>query len=256
MEVVSNEPTCRIMEQVISNRKLSKLHIALIGWFSGIACYLLAESLVPRQLYSPFDHDRLLTIRVGFIYIPLVGLWLGWLQRSVPRATTGMLIGLSLAILYMCLCNAVQNALLFMIGFPCILGGAMACLVGSNSSQWKKQIFGRTLRGLLSGLVMGTAYAVVLNVAGLFLYSYNGPHSIAYVRMMWQAGPLALGVCSSIFFVLVTWSVGLSAVWSKHLQPGEKSWSQKHPRISAATTLGIMISAGVTLRVIVAWLFE
>jgi hypothetical protein len=34
----------------------------------------------------------------------------------------------------------------------------------------------------------------------------------AYIAMMWRDGPLALGISSALFFVLIRWAVGLTRV--------------------------------------------
>lgn len=71
----------------------------------GVATYFLAESLVSQNVASPGDHDILLANRLGFIHAPVVGLWLGWLQRSWQRAAIGAVIGIIIGFIYMALCG-------------------------------------------------------------------------------------------------------------------------------------------------------
>src|SRR5262245_38978695 len=94
----------------------------LIGLIVGVICYFIAEALTPMQVANPGDHDILLANRLGFIYTPVVGLWLGWLQRSWPRALLGAFAGVAVGLCYMYLC-ASRNFLAIMVGFPCLLGG-------------------------------------------------------------------------------------------------------------------------------------
>lgn len=196
------------------NRKMNSGLVFLSGLGAGVACYLLAESLVPRDVASPGDHDICLANRIGFIYTPVVGLWLGWFQRSWPRASYGAGVGILIGVVYMWLC-ASRDFLAIMVGFPCLLGAALSGIVGSNRSPLLAGLGARLGKGLLAGLVLGFVYMVVLNVSGAMLMSPNqdpGNQTSAYVRMMWKGGPIALGISSALFFVLIRWAVGLTRV--------------------------------------------
>lgn len=183
----------------------------------GVICYLLAEALIPRHVSSPGDHDILLANRLGFIFTPAVGIWLGWLQRSWQRAAFGAAVGVCIGFIYMWLC-ASRNFLAIMVGFPCLLGSALAVFVGSNRSPWLEHLGARLAKGLLAGLVLGFVYMVVLNVASAMLAPNsettppNPDLKDYYVRMMWRTGPIALGISSALFFVLIRWAVGLTRV--------------------------------------------
>jgi hypothetical protein len=196
------------------NRKMNAGYVFLTGLGVGVAIYLLAESLVPRQVASPGDHDIFLVNRLGFIYTPVVGLWLGWLQRSWRRAAFGAVVGIVIGFIYMALC-ASRNFLAIMVGFPCLLGAVVAVVVGSNRSHWLTGLGARLGKGLLAGLVLGFVYMVVLNVGGAMVMSPNESpedETRAYVQMMWRSGPIALGISSALFFVLIRWAVGLTRV--------------------------------------------
>jgi hypothetical protein len=91
--------------------------VCLSGLVIGAFCYLIAEWLTPRRVTNPGDHDLFLAIRLGFIYTSVVGLWLGWLQRSWQRALTGAVVGIVIGAVYMWLC-ASRNFLAIMVGFP------------------------------------------------------------------------------------------------------------------------------------------
>ncbi|MGC9944080.1 MAG: hypothetical protein ABSE48_19810 [Verrucomicrobiota bacterium] len=194
------------------NRKMNPGLAFLCGLGVGVICYLLAESLIPQPVDSPGDHDLMLADRLGFIYTPVVGLWLGWLQRSWWRALIGATVGIGIGIIYMWLC-ASRNFLAIMVGFPCLLGCVLAVVVGSNRSQWLAGIGARLGKGLFAGLVLGFVYMVVLNVGGAMVMAPDeSPADFTknYVYMMWHIGPIALGISSALFFVLIRWAVGLT----------------------------------------------
>lgn len=195
-------------------RKTGTRHDLVAGSVLGAVCYLIAESLTPQQVANPGDHDLFLAVRLGFIYPPAVGLWVAWLQRSWRRALAGVLFGIVIGFAYQWLC-ANRNFLAIMVGFPCLLGGGFAALVGSSRSPWTAGFGARLGKGLLAGFVLGFVYMVVLNVTGILV----GPPAFGfadfsqkYVAMMWRAGPVALGVASALFFVLIRWAVGLTRV--------------------------------------------
>jgi hypothetical protein len=188
--------------------------VFLNGLVIGVVCYLIAELLTPKQVANPGDHDILLANRLGFIYTPVVGLWLGWLQRSWRRALFGAMTGVVIGFSYMWLC-ASRNFLAIMVGFPCLLGGGLAAVVGSNRSDWLVGLGARLGKGLLAGLVLGFVYMFTLNIAGDMVMTVNDraeDETQSYIKMMWRAGPIALGISSALFFVLIRWATGLTRV--------------------------------------------
>jgi hypothetical protein len=185
-----------------------------MGLLTGAACYLIAEALTPKQVASPGDHDILLANRLGFIYTPVVGLWLGWLQKSWRRALVGAGVGIAIGFGYMALC-ASRNFLAIMVGFPCMLGGVLATVVGSNRSPWLSGLGARLGKGLLAGLVLGFIYMLTLNIAGGMVMTAHDrfdDQTRSYIAMMWRAGPVALGLSGGLFLVLIRWAVGLTRV--------------------------------------------
>jgi hypothetical protein len=202
------------MTAMTDNRRINTGLVFLSGLAIGVVCYLLAEWLTPQQINSSGHHDILLANRLGFIYTPVVGLWLGWLQRSWPRALLGAAVGILIGFIYMWLCSG-GNFLAIMIGFPCLLGGVLAVAAGSNRSPWLSDSGIRLGKGLLAGLVLGFVYMFILNVVGAIVRddadAYSD-HKTAYVRMMWRAGPVALGLASALFFILMRWAVDLTRV--------------------------------------------
>src|SRR6185436_5229227 len=93
----------------------------------------LSEILVPHDVY-PGVHDVLLAQRLGLIYTPGVGVWLGWLQRSRDRALFGAIDGVGIGLVYYFLCMS-YDFFAIMVAFPCLLGGGLAALVGSTRSR-------------------------------------------------------------------------------------------------------------------------
>ena len=186
--------------------------VFLTGLITGALCYLLAESLVPRHVQDAGDHDALLAVRIGFIYAPVVGLWLAWLQRSVWRGAFNAATGIFIGIIYLSMC-ASQDFLAIMVAFPCLLGGLLAVIAGSNRSPWLLGSVKRLLKGLAAGFVLGAVYMIVLNILARSMLSPLTPQNqftASYVAMMWRAGPAALGAASACFFVLIRWAVGLT----------------------------------------------
>jgi hypothetical protein len=112
---------------------------------------------------------------------------------------------------------ASRNFLAIMVGFPCLLGGGFAAVVGSNRSHWLSGVGARLGKGLLAGLVLGFVYMVLLNIgigSGLLMSpeTHFSDQTQAYIAMMWRDGPLALGISSALFFVLIRWAVGLTRI--------------------------------------------
>ena len=142
------------------------------------------------------------------------GVWVGWLQNSWRRAAVGAAVGLLIGVLYWTL-SVSGNFLAIMVGFPCLLGGLFAALVGSNREGWVKGLVRRLGKGLLAGLVLGFVYMLLLNlVAGMLAQPFTSPedYTRSYIRTMWRAGPVALGLASALFLVLLRWAIGLTRV--------------------------------------------
>jgi len=198
------------------NIRLPSGQIFLWGFGIGFCSYLLSEFLVPRNVPSPADHDLALANRLGFIFPPAVGLWLGWLQRSPGRAGIGFLAGVLVGLIYLGLSE--KNFLAVMVGFPCLCGGVFAGIVGSNRDPWISGLPARVGKGLVAGLVLGFVYMVVLNVVCAMVRvspdSAGGPESMtaSYIATMWKAGPVALGVSGGLFLILVRWAIGSSRI--------------------------------------------
>jgi len=196
------------------NRLPSGSTVFLSGLVLGTVSYVISEFLIPGNFSSPGDHDIFLATRLGFVYAPLVGAWIGWLQRSWLRIVAGVIVGIGVGVIYMFLCPS-RNFLAIMVGFPTLLGGLLAVVLASNRSPWLKEVGARLGKGLLAGFVLGLVYMVVLNLTGAM---FMGPNEFAadfkqtYVHMMWRSGPIALCLSSGLFLVLLRWAVGLSRV--------------------------------------------
>jgi len=202
-----------MMNAVTPNRVLNSGHVFLTGLLLGAASYLAAEALVPVGVASPGEHDLLLANRLGFVYPPLIGLWLGWLQRSWLRAAAGALAGVAVGLIYLLLCS--HNFLAVMVAFPCLCGGVFAAVVGSNRDSWLAGLGARLAKGLAAGFILGLIYMVALNVGvGIILSGDVDLEDFTshYVAAMWRAGPVALALASGVFLILLRWAVGLTRV--------------------------------------------
>ena len=103
-----------------------------------------------------------------------------------------------------------ENGLVLLVGFPCLLGAVFTLVVGSNRTPWPKtgKRFGG---GLLAGFVLGAAYLFIMNVCFLQYVTYASVSQRAvYFFMMNYDGPPALGISSALFFLLIPWAVGLT----------------------------------------------
>jgi hypothetical protein len=187
--------------------------IAGVGMAIGGISFLLAMALIPASVPSLSEHDLRLANHLGFIYPPLVGLWAGWVRRSVPWAVFGVISGLLIGGLYYVLCG--YDFLAVMVAFPCLLGGCGSVLLGTKHDSWIAGIPQRFLKGLVAGFVLGLVYAVLLNVIGMFLLSRFPPSVADYSFMMWRAGTIAMVAASGLYFLLFHWSAGLHPVLGK-----------------------------------------
>jgi hypothetical protein len=116
--------------------------------------------------------------------------------------------------IYMWLCTS-RNFLAIMVGFPALLGSFLALSLGSSRSRPFVDLPVRLAKGLLAGFVLGFVYMFALNITFSMLFPMNdfiNNPTPAYVRTMWRAGPVALGLASGIFFPLIRWAVGLTRV--------------------------------------------
>jgi hypothetical protein len=131
--------------------------ILLQGLGLGLVAFGVAELSLPHGRLDPGSHDMMLGQRLGLVYTPAVGAWLGWLQRSRNRVVAGAVAGLAIAGIYFVLCMR-RDFLAIMVAFPALLGGGLAALVGSNRSHGIGGFFGRLAKGLVAGLVLGRLY--------------------------------------------------------------------------------------------------
>lgn len=189
------------------NRHAATWLVLLQGLGLGLIAFGMAELSLPHGALDPTSHDVTLAQRLGLIYTPAAGAWLGWLQRSPKRALAGALAGLAIGAVYFVLCMG-ENFLAIMVGFPMLLGGGLSALVGSNRSVGVAAFFARLAKGLVAGFVLGFAYMFLLNT---ILNMVVPPQRLyeSYVYQMWTGGLPAMGVASALFLVLLRWSVGL-----------------------------------------------
>lgn len=191
-------------------RSVSSGLLLFTGSVLGAASFLLGMALIPSSIDSPSSHDLRLAQNLGFIYPPLLGLWAGWVRRSLPWAIFGILSGLSIGLAYYALCST--NFLAVMVGYPCILGGATSVLLGTKHHSWISGIPQRLARGLVAGFVLGFTYMLTLNIAFPFT-SPGFPYSNSvsdHSTGMWIAGTSALSLSSALHLLVFHWSAGLT----------------------------------------------
>jgi hypothetical protein len=188
--------------------------VLLHGAGLGVISFAIAELSLRFQLLDPTSHDLKLAQRLGLLYAPAAGAWLGWLQRSRSRAPKGVVAGLLLGAVYFVLCMS-QNFFAIMVGFPALLGSGLAAMVGSNRSSGVGAFFGRMLKGFFAGLVLGYAYMLLLNVILFVPWQLLG--GVAYASQMWRGGLPAMGIASALFLVLLRWAVGLVRLQAEQL---------------------------------------
>jgi hypothetical protein len=117
------------------------------------------------------------------------------------------------------------NLLASMAGFPSLLGGIFGACVGSNRSDWLRGLPSRLGKELLAGMALGFVYLVVLNGLGFLIEGL--PKTAVdmrrftghYIDMMWRTGPVALGLASALFFLLIPWAVGPKRVRFEDVEP-------------------------------------
>jgi Ice-binding-like len=194
-----------------SNRRMGHVPVALMGLAGGALCYLLAEASIPSAVTSAEEHDLWLAQRLGFILAPALALWLGWLQRSWRRALIGGGCGLLTGWLCYQLCSGAFQPIL--LALPILLGGVLAAFCGLHRNDWLHCLAGRLAKGLLVGLLIALVYIALLSLGALAFWPRTGNVSYtgAYIRMMWRAGPLALGVASAMLLPSIRWAAGLAA---------------------------------------------
>jgi hypothetical protein len=192
-----------------ASRNMNVSVVAAVGFAVGALSFMVAIALVPESVTSRGKHDLALANILGFFYPPLVGLWAAWIRRSIPWALLGVLTGLGIGFIYYLLCDYNFNAV--MIGFPCFLGGVTSVLLGLKHSEWQHGIPQRFLKGIVTGFVLGITYTVLLNVLLFVLLPNPKPTLTEYISTMWRAGPIAMGIASSLYFILFQWSAGISS---------------------------------------------
>lgn len=192
------------------NRQIGFGRVVLTGLAGGALLYLIAEVATPRAATSAEEHDLWFAQRLGFILAPFLALWLGWLERSWRRALIGCACGLPIGWLSYQLCSGAFPSV--RLALPVLLGGVFAAFCGSRREDGLRCLAGRFAKGLLVGLVIGLVYTDLLSVGALAFWpgAGNVDYTGAYVRMMWRAGPLALGLSGAMLLPSVRWAAGLA----------------------------------------------
>ncbi len=184
--------------------------LLLAGAALGSVSFLTAMTFIPTSADSTTTHDLRLANNLGFIYPPLLGLWVGWVRRSIPWAVYGLVSGLSIGFAYYAFCGT--NFLAVMVGFPCMFGGPTSVLLGTHRESWISGIPLRLIRGLVSGFVLGFTYMLALNITFPFTSpGFPFSNSVSdHSHGMWVAGTFALTLASALYLPVFHWSAGLN----------------------------------------------
>jgi hypothetical protein len=195
------------MSSTKRNRPLGII-VFLIGAAAGAVAFVVAKLLIPAKVSNASAHDLHLARNIGFVLPGLMGLCLGCMDGALRRMLIGVFGGSITGLAYARLCGSEFHFLEILLLFPCVCGGLLAALVGSENSPWLRNAPLRFAKGMLAGLVCGAVYTLVLNVLGaLMLPWFVEPNLADFGAMMWKAGPPALALGGGFFLVLLRWAV-------------------------------------------------
>ncbi len=68
------------------NRQFKTSLVLSQGLALGLVAFAIAELSLSHSTLDSTNHDMMLAQRLGLIYTPAVGAWLGWLQRSAAES--------------------------------------------------------------------------------------------------------------------------------------------------------------------------
>lgn len=200
-------------------RVLTKPQLFVIGCALGAASYLAALMLVPNRAGGPSQHDLALAKNLGFLFPSFVGVWVGWMRRSLFWAIGGLAAGLGVGACFAGLCGDEFLLIPITMVFPCVLGGMFSLVFGAGD-DWVQGSAARLGKGLIAGFVLGFVYISLLNLLLLVNSPIDTIHD--YVRMLWRNGPPAMGVAGGLYLILFLWSVSTKRDKSLIVQPNDR----------------------------------
>lgn len=192
-------------------RSFNPLFLFLVGAVIGGISFVVSLMLVPVSVANLTEHDLRLANHLGFIFPVLIGVWTGYVRRSIARGVLGVICGVVIGVFYYMLCES-RDFLAIMVGFPTLLGGFTSILLGRNYSPIFLSAMLRFFKGIAAGFVLGLCYMVILNSSPM---SFNSVAS--YHQSMWSAGLIAMTFASGLYLMLFHWSANLYP--SKSTQP-------------------------------------
>jgi hypothetical protein len=181
--------------------------------------YLAALMLVPKGVGRPGEYDLALAKNLGFLFPSSIGLWIGWMRRSLFWAIGGLAAGLGVGACYAVLCGDEFLLIPITMVFPCVLGGMFSLVFGAGD-DWVRGSAARLGKGLIAGFVLGFVYISLLNLLLLVNSPIDTIHD--YVRMLWRNGPPAMGVAGGLYLILFLWSVSTKRDKSLIVQPNDR----------------------------------
>jgi hypothetical protein len=201
----------------------------IMGAGLGALSFSAAMALIPSSIDLTSSLKSRLAINLLFIYPALLGLWVGWIRRSIPRAIFGFVTGIAAAgsafiALYGTIVFVLPLRLLqAVVVVPCVLGGALSALLGTKTESWISGVPQRLVRGVIAGFVLGFTYGIIfVEVFPMSLpdypyfkftpYAFEDPMhtSAAWIFRLWISGTLALTISSALFLMVFCWAAGLN----------------------------------------------
>jgi hypothetical protein len=186
-----------------------------VGAAMGVVAFTFSMVLIPSQLASNHDHDRLLAQNLGIVFPLLLGFWSGYVQQSLRAILVGISVGALLGGLHRGLCG--YDSMVLLLVSPIFLSGAAALGMGRGPERWSQQARVRLMKGVLLGvglLLVGiSSFAVSIDeiVTNLKLQLPQ------YRQLLWLTGPICMAIMGGFFLVFFHWAAGL-----KHLGWGPR----------------------------------
>jgi hypothetical protein len=177
-----------------------------------------------RLAGNTYEPNLFFVICLDVLYPSILGLWLGWLQRSWPRALCGFVLGVVVGLLGEPLNLALRSrhvawhgeSVLERMCFTLWLTSVLFALFLTFErdawlGSWWRRLWSRLIGGFLTGL------AVVILAAILDMISTGLIERASRFYVLWIAGPLVMGLVIGMFAMLLLWAVGLN--WSDAWDP-------------------------------------
>ncbi|MBX9669976.1 MAG: hypothetical protein K2X93_20300 [Candidatus Obscuribacterales bacterium] len=188
----------------------------LCGTGSSLVAFSTSSFLAPNQFVG-------MAMIIGFTYIALLCIWIGWRQGTRERTIRGVGIGLACGLAYLGLAtyeHVFRNWFGFFtdefiglfVTYPAILSGIIMVLMGSTTPWTFGGAFARFWKGAWAGLLLGASHFALVFV---FLFLGSAIHRMfgdyGASSFPFYAPALALGCASALYFPMVGKTLGLQS---------------------------------------------